>query len=292
MKASFLERLASGADLVSDGATGTNYQAMGLEPGKAPEEWLFEAPDSVLELHRAFIEAGSEIVLTCTFGASPLRLEEGPLQGKAQAVNTRAVELALQAAEDDVLVAGSMGPTGQLCEPLGPLSTEACASSYAVQARALADAGADLLVLETFFALEEATAAIAGVRAATDIPLVVTFSFDRGTKTMMGLSPRDVVEGLRPFELEAIGANCGRSLTDTDVIVDELLACAGETPLWIKPNAGLPTFDGTTFVYDADPATLAAHLAAYLEQGVRVVGGCCGSTPAHIAAVAAGKQGL
>ena len=285
MRPSFAQQLADGRVFLADGATGTNYQAMGLQPGKAPEEWLFDDPEKVLELHRSFIEAGSQIVLTCSFGATRLRLADGPLVGKADAVNTRAVELALDAAQGRALIAGSMGPTGQLCEPLGSLTIEECAANYAEQAHALADAGADLLVLETFFALEEALAAISGIRETSDLPLVVTFSFDRGTKTMMGLSPQDVLGALLPYNLAAVGANCGRSLSDTDLIVDELLSHGGETPIWVKPNAGLPNFDGAKFVYQADPATLAAHLRSYLEKGVRIVGGCCGSTPAHIAAV-------
>jgi len=141
-------------------------------------------------------------------------------------------------------------------------------------------------VLETFFALEEALWAIEGIQSVSDLPLVMSFSFDQGTHTMMGLSPADVVTAVAPLGVAALGANCGRSLDDTDAIVGEFIAAAPELPLWIKPNAGVPRIVGDTVVYDADPEMLAAHVRAYADQGARIVGGCCGSTPEHIAAIA------
>ena len=272
--------------MLADGATGTNYQNMGIEPGVAPEEWVFDAPDRVRELHRRFVEAGSDLLLTCTFGATAPRLADGPLAGRATEVNARAVELAREAAGDDRLVAGSLGPTGQLVEPYGLLTRETAVDAYAEQARALAEGGADLLVLETFFALEEALWAVEGARSATDLPIVASFSFDQGTHTMMGLSPTDVVSAVAPLGVAALGANCGRSLEDTDAIVTEFLAAAPAVPLWVKPNAGVPRIVGDTVVYEADPEMLAEHVRAYVERGARIVGGCCGSTPEHIAAIA------
>jgi 5-methyltetrahydrofolate--homocysteine methyltransferase len=259
---------------------------MGIEPGVAPEEWVFDEPDNVRALHRRFLDAGSDLVLTCTFGATTPRLADGPLAGRAREVNLRAAELARDAAGDDRLVAGSLGPTGQLPEPYGLLTREVCVEAYAEQARALTDGGVDLLVLETFFALEEALWAIEAIQSVSDLPLVLSFSFDQGTHTMMGLSPTDVVEAVAPLGVAALGANCGRSLDDTDAIVREFVAAAPELPLWIKPNAGIPRIVGDTVVYDADPEMLAAHVRAYTDQGARIVGGCCGSTPEHIAAIA------
>jgi methionine synthase I (cobalamin-dependent) len=283
---SFADLLASRPVLLADGATGTNYQNMGIEPGVAPEEWVFDAPDNVRELHRRFLDAGSDLVLTCTFGATTPRLADGPLAGRMREVNMRAAELARDAAGDDRLIAGSMGPTGQLPEPYGLLTRELCVDAYAEQARALADGGVDLLVLETFFALEEALWAIEGVQSASDLPLVMSFSFDQGTHTMMGLSPTDVVTAVAPLGVAALGANCGRSLDDTDAIVGELVGAATGLPLWIKPNAGVPRMVGDTVIYDAGPEMLAEHVRAYADKGARIVGGCCGSTPEHIAAIA------
>ncbi|HZP72806.1 MAG TPA: homocysteine S-methyltransferase family protein [Gaiellaceae bacterium] len=273
--------------VLADGATGTNYQRMGIEPGVAPEEWVFDEPAKVQELHRRFVAAGSQLVLTCSFGASSLRLADERLTGRATEVNRRAAELAREAAGDGVLVAGSIGPTGHLADPLGPLTKELALATFAEQAEALAAGGVDLLVLETFFSLDEGLWAVEAIRRATGLPLVVSYSFDQGTRTMMGLTPTQVVEAFAPLGVDAIGANCGKSLASTDEIVDELLAVAGDLPLWVKPNAGVPRVVGEEVVYDAGPEDLARHLAGYAGRGVKVVGGCCGSTPEHIAAVAA-----
>ena len=285
-RTTFAEQLAERGVLIADGATGTNYQTMGMEPGLAPEEWLFQAPERVVELHRAFVAAGADMVLTCTFGATPLRLTEGPLLGRAREVNLRAAELAREGAGPGRLVAGSLGPTGQLIEPYGLLNREDAAAAYAEQAQALADGGVDLLVLETIFAVEEAVWAVEGIQSVTDLPLVVSFSFDMGTRTMMGLSPTDAVSAVIPLGIAAVGTNCGRSLKDADLVVAEILAVAGDVPVWVKPNAGVPKVVGAEVVYEAGPEMLAEHVARYVEQGVRIVGGCCGSTPEHVAAIA------
>jgi len=284
-RTTFTGRLAQRGVLIADGATGTNYQTMGMEPGLAPEEWLFQAPERVVELHRAFVDAGADIVLTCTFGATPLRLTEGPLAGRAREVNLRAAELAREGAGNN-LVAGSLGPTGQLIEPYGLLNREAAVAAYAEQAGALTEGGVDLLVLETIFAVEEAVWAVEGIQSASSLPLVVSFSFDMGTRTMMGLSPTDAVTAVVPLGLAAVGTNCGRSLQDADLVVTEILAAAGDVPVWVKPNAGVPKVVGSEVVYEAGPEMLAEHVAGYVELGVRIVGGCCGSTPEHVAAIA------
>lgn len=283
---SFTELLEARGTLLADGATGTNYQDMGIEPGVAPEEWVFEAPDRVGELHRSFARAGCDLVLTCTFGGSPLRLEDGPLAGRARELNARAAEIARRAVGEEVLVAGSIGPTGQLVEPFGPLSREAALSAFSEQARALADGGTDLLVLETFFALDEALWAAEAVRSVTELPLVMSFSFDQGTRTMMGLSASDAVAATEPLGLAALGANCGRSLDDTAQLVSEFLDAGLSSPLWVKPNAGVPKVVAAGVVYPEDPDSFAARLGTFAGRGARIVGGCCGSTPAHLAALA------
>ena len=283
---SFFERLDERGVLVADGATATNYQAKGLEPGAPPEQWLFDAPEQVLELHRAYVAAGADLILTCSFGGTRLRLSHSPmLTDRAREVNLRAAELACEASAGHALVAGAMGPTGQLLEPLGPLERDECAAAFAEQAEALTAGGVDLLLIETFYDLAEATAAIEGARSASSLPLAVSFSFDTGRKTMMGLSPAAAVSALATFGVAAVGANCGDSLENADAIVQELLAAAEEIPVWVKPNAGLPRLDGCDFVYDVDPETLASHACRYVDMGARIVGGCCGSTPAHVEAI-------
>jgi 5-methyltetrahydrofolate--homocysteine methyltransferase len=284
----FVDRLNAGEILVADGATGTSYQAMGLSIGVAPEEWVEDHPERVIGLHRAFIEAGSDIILTDTFGGTPLRLRETRFADRAGELNRRAAKLASEAAAGThVLVAGSMGPTGMLMDPLGDLTASAAADAYAEQAAGLVAGGVDLLLLETFFALEEAVAAVEGIRRVTALPLVVSFSFDQGTRTMMGVSPTAMVKAIAPLGVAAIGANCGRSLEDMARVVDELAALDAGIPLWIKPNAGLPRMDGDVARYDTTPETMASFAERFMLAGARIVGGCCGSSPAHVAAIAA-----
>jgi 5-methyltetrahydrofolate--homocysteine methyltransferase len=285
-RTSFLERLARGDVLIADGATGTTCQRMGLPIGVAPEEWVLSEPERIIELHRGFAEAGSDIVLTCTFGGTAIRLADGPLVDRAAELNRRAAELAREAVGQEVLVAGSLGPTGQLCEPLGLLTHDEAAGAYAEQAEALADGGVDLILLETMFCQLEAAAAIEGVRRATDLPFVLAFSFDRGTRTMMGTSTAEVVELALEQGAAAVGANCGTSLENMSSIVAELAAAAPGLPLWVKPNAGLPRMTGDSAVYDVTPEDFAEAARGYVAAGARVVGGCCGSTSDHVRAIA------
>jgi methionine synthase I (cobalamin-dependent) len=285
----FVDRLKTGEILIADGATATNYQQLGMAIGVAPEEWTVDQPEKVLGLHRAFIEAGSDIVLTNTFGATSLRLGESRCAGRALDLNRAAAALAREAASTSpgVLVAGSMGPTGMLMEPLGELTPAHAVDAYAEQAGALTEGGVDLLLLETFFALDEALAAIEGVRRASVLPLVVSFSFDRGTRTMMGLSPTQVIESIGPLGVAAIGANCGRSLQDMERVLHEFAALNAGIPLWIKPNAGLPRMVGDVARYDTAPAEMAEFARRFIDAGAQVVGGCCGSSPEHVRAIAA-----
>ena len=179
-----------------------------------------------------------------------------------------------------------------LMEPFGELTPAAAADAYGEQAAALSDGGVDLLLLETFFSLDEALAAIDGVQRASALPLVVSFSFDRGTRTMMGVSPTAMVEAIRPRGVAAIGANCGRSLADMEQVVAELAALNAGIPLWIKPNAGLPRMVGELARYDTGPAEMAEYARRFIEAGAGVVGGCCGSSPAHIAAIASNARSI
>jgi methionine synthase I (cobalamin-dependent) len=293
MTRGFVERLKAGDLLFADGATATNYQQKGMGIGVAPEEWVFDQPDTVRGLHCAFIDAGADIILTDTFGGTSLRLRESRYAGRASELNRRAAALAREAAgaREGVLVAGSMGPTGMLMEPLGELTAATAASVYGEQAAALSSAGVDLLLLETFFALDEALAAIEGIRRASALPLVVSFSFDQGTRTMMGLSPTKMVEAIRPLGVAAIGANCGRSLADMERVVAELAALHSGIPLWIKPNAGLPRMVGDVARYDTGPDEMADYARRFVEAGAQVIGGCCGTSPEHTRCMIAAASG-
>ena len=286
MTRAFLERLNAGEVLVADGATGTNYQRMGIALGVPPEEWVFDQPENVLTLHRAFVDAGSEIILTDSFGGTRLRMRDSKYASRAPELNCRAAQLARQAAGEQILVAGSMGPTGLLMQPLGELTHDAAAAAYAEQAAALVEGGVDFLLLETFFALDEALAAVEGVRRASQLPLVVSFSYDQGTRTMMGLRPSQVVEAIAPLGVAAIGANCGKSLDAMLQVTQEMAAKKSGRPLWIKPNAGLPRMEGDVAQYDTSPETMAEYALRFIDAGAQVVGGCCGNSPAHVKAIA------
>ena len=284
----FLERLQTNDVLIADGATGTNLQAVGLQPGVSPEEWVFDQPDKILALHQAWVAAGSDIILTCTFGGTRVRMRESKYADRAPELNKRAAGLACEAADAraGVLVAGSIGPTGQLLKPFGPLTLAEAQATFAEQAQALAAGGVDLLVIETQFALEEATAAIEGARSVCELPIVISFSFDRGVRTMMGVKPSQVAATFKSMGVVAIGANCGTTLENMQKIVEEYAAANSGLIIWAKPSAGLPVTKDGTPVYEVTPEQMGEGARRNVQAGARIVGGCCGSTPAHIAAIA------
>ena len=284
----FLERLNSGEILVADGATGSNLQKMGLKPGKPPEDLIIDDPDTILKLASSFAQAGSDIILTCTFGGTRMRMKDSKYQDRAPEVNIRAAEIARKAASlNGGLVAGSMGPIGALVKPYGPVDADDVKATFAEQAKALADGGVDLLLIETMFAFEETNAAFEGARSATDLPIVVSFSYDRGTRTMMGVKPKDVIKKYTELGAALVGANCGTTLENMESVIKEYAATVPSFPLWVKPNAGVPHMDIETEqgVYDMGPEDMAAFSKKYVELGARVIGGCCGNTPEHIAAI-------
>jgi len=288
----FLERLNSGEILVADGATGSNLQKMGLRAGQAPEDLVIDNPEILLELESSFVKAGSDIILTCTFGGTRMRMKDSKYQDRTPEVNIRAAELARKATaasgRTDVLVAGSMGPLGTLIKPYGPLESEDVKATFAEQAKALADGGVDLLVIETMFSFEETTAAFEGARSVTDLPIVVSFSYDRGTRTMMGVKPKDVMKRYSEMGADVVGANCGNTLENMEIIIKEYADTVPNFPMWAKPNAGIPRMDIETeqAIYDMGPEDMANFAKKYVALGAKIVGGCCGSTPEHVAAIA------
>ncbi len=291
-RSGFLERLKSGQTLVSDGATGTNLQQRGLAAGKPGELWLVERPEEILRLHKEFVAAGSDIILTCTFGGTSVRLAQEGWGERAVEINQSAVALAREAVQGtETLVAGSIGPTGQMLKPLGTLDETDCYKSFEEQARALAEAGVDLLVVETQYDLTEAGLALKAVRAVTDLPLVCSFSYDRGTRTMMGVKPAQMASAFAK-EADVLGINCGKSLEDNLSVLKDLRAVT-DLPIWFKPNAGLPQIDADGRpTFDITPQQMGSLASDWIAAGASVVGGCCGSSPEHIhqIALAAKKQ--
>jgi len=273
--------------LISDGATGTNLIQRGLPQGKTAEEWVLENPNEILRLHQDFVQAGSDLFLTSTFGGSKIRLEQSGLSDKFAEVNSRAVALAKEAAYNTkVLVAGSIGPLGHMLKPLGPLEEKDAEIFYLDQSKILVESGVDLLVVETQFDLAEASIAVNAALGSGNLPVICSFSFDRGTKTMMGVSPAKFAKAIGNTGVTALGINCGKSLEDNVNALKEL-ADATDLPIWFKPNAGLPriTDDGKPF-YDVTPEIMASHVESWIASGAKIIGGCCGTTPAHLNAIA------
>lgn len=269
--------------VISDGATGTNLIARGLPNGVTAEHWVLENPDAIMQLHRDFVESGSQIILTSTFGASAIRLKHAGLEDRFREVNSKAVQLAKNAAEgSDVLVAGSIGPLGEMLKPLGLVEVEDAQKFYADQANILVLEGVDLIVIETQFDITEAQAAVEGVRSVSDIGLICSFSFDRGTKTMMGVSPSKFAQAMDSYDLSALGINCGKSLEDNRNCLEELRE-ATHLPIWYKPNAGLPEINNEgKAVYSLTPEQMGAAAKEWPRLGANFIGGCCGTSPLHL----------
>jgi 5-methyltetrahydrofolate--homocysteine methyltransferase len=273
--------------LVADGATGTMLQKAGLPAGMAPERWNLENPNAVRALYRSYVAAGSDLILTNTFGGTRVRLKREGLDDRVHEINLAAAQLAVEAAGERALAVGDMGPTGEMLAPLGELTYEDALAAFAEQAAGLAEGGVHALLIETMSDISEIQAAIEGVRRVTDLPLLATMSFDTKGRTMMGVKPGFAATTLHRLGVEVIGANCGRTLTETLEAVLRMREAVPDSVLMAKPNAGLPHAEGAHLVYDVTPEVMADYARRFVEEaGVRVIGGCCGSTPEHIAAIA------
>jgi 5-methyltetrahydrofolate--homocysteine methyltransferase len=280
------EILKKTGTLVADGATGTMLQNSGLPHGAAPERWNLENPSAVRALYRAYVDAGADIILTNTFGGSRTRLEREDLGEKTSEINRAAARLAREVAGDKVIVFGDIGPTGKLLTPLGPLVPADAVDAFAEQAAALAEGDTDAILIETMSDLAEAQLAIEGVRKVVGLPILVTFSFDTRGHTMMGLKPALAAREIWAMGVAAVGANCGRTLSETLSAIQSMRQAVPEAVLMAKPNAGLPHADGGDLVYDVTPEIMADYALKFAAEGVKIFGGCCGSTPDHIRAVA------
>jgi 5-methyltetrahydrofolate--homocysteine methyltransferase len=281
--------LQSGKPILLDGAMGTMLMDAGMEAGESPEEWNVLHPDKVRKIHRDYIQAGSQIILTNSFGGSSIRLETHGLSERVVELNRAAganARAEADGAAQTVLVAGSIGPTGQLMEPLGTMSAAQAEQSFANQATGLAAGKVDLFWIETMSALEEVKAAIAGVRSVSDLPIAVTMSFDSHGRTMMGVSPQDAVGELQTLDIQLLGANCGTGSDELIEAIQAIQAADPKLPIIAKANAGVPKMVGTEIVYDGSPEVMAAYTTKVWKEGARLIGGCCGSTPEHIRAMA------
>ncbi len=278
--------LAERRYLLVDGAMGTELFARGLESGGAPELWNLEHPDRVRAVHDDYIAAGSDIVLTNSFGGTAFRLKLHHLEDRVVELNKAAASVArdaADAADRAVIVAGSMGPSGELLEPMGTMTPETCAAAFADQARGLAEGGADMLWIETMSHLDEVAAAIEGARSVSDLPISVTLSFDTAGRTMMGVTGDEAARRLSALGVVALGANCGNNLADTEAAMAEMRQSDPDLILISKANAGMPEWHGAELHYSGSPDVMAAHAHRQRDAGVQIIGGCCGSSPEHVA---------
>ncbi len=288
------ELLAERKLLFCDGAWGTQLAERGLPAGEVPERWNLERPDHVRAVAAAYVEAGSDVILTNTFGASRIKLARAGLDERAEEVNRRGAELSREAAGERALVFASVGPSGEFMAPLGAVNEEQMAACFAEQAGALAAGGADAIVIETMTDLAEAKAALRGVREAASLPAVVSMTFERGMKgfaTMMGVRPAPAAAELAAAGADAVGTNCGRGIEDAAEIV-ALMRAETDLPVWAKPNAGLPQLVEGRTVFPATPEQMAGGVPALVGAGARIVGGCCGTTPEHVRAMVALREAL
>ncbi|KAB2873359.1 MAG: betaine--homocysteine S-methyltransferase [Bauldia sp.] len=281
--------LAEKGVLLADGATGTNLFAMGLEAGEAPELWNEAHPERVAALHRGFIDAGADIILTNSFGGTRHRLKLHHAQDRVHALNRKAAEIARSVADQagrKVIVAGSVGPTGELLQPLGALTYEEAVDAFAEQIEGLKAGGAEVAWIETMSAPDEIRAAAeAAIRVG--LPYTYTGSFDTAGRTMMGLAPKDihgVADGLGDAPA-AVGANCGVGASDTLTALLDMSGAKPEATIVVKGNCGIPEFRGTEIHYSGTPELMADYARLAVDAGARIVGGCCGTSFAHLKAM-------
>ena len=286
----FSSLLASRPWLLADGATGSNLFDVGLMSGDAPELWNVEHPDRISALHQSFVDAGADIILTNSFGGTAYRLKLHHAESRVAELNEAAARLARQVADASgrmVAVAGSMGPTGEIMQPIGPLSCELAKEAFAEQARSLAAGGVDVLWLETMSSKEEVEAAVAGA-ATVGLPIVCTLSFDTNGRTMMGISPSDFagLEKTLVPRLAACGTNCGIGASEVVACIHNLAEAMGpEVVLVAKGNCGIPQYVDGAICYNGTPELMSVYAKMALDAGARIIGGCCGTTAKHLRAM-------
>ncbi|NIQ97478.1 MAG: dihydropteroate synthase, partial [Desulfuromonadales bacterium] len=276
--------------LVLDGAMGTMLQARGLEPGGCPEEMNLLRPEVVEGVHREFADAGADILVTNTFGGNRTKLAHYDLQDRLEMINAAGVEVARRAATSGQFVAASIGPTGRFVEPVGDASFDEMVDIFAEQVRAFAAAGADLITLETFLDIRELRAAAVACREFSDLPVMALMTFDDGGRTVLGTPPEAAAVTLDGLGLDVIGSNCGLGPEGIYAVLEKMRSVTN-VPLISQANAGLPELRGGETVFPATPEDMTAFHERLIALGVRVVGGCCGTTPAHIRAMADALKG-
>lgn len=285
----FAELVNSEPTILLDGAMGTMLMAAGMKTGSSPDEMNITNPDIVQGVHKAYIQAGSRIILTNSFGGTGIRMKQHGFEDRVIEFNKAAAENAraeAQAAPHTVVVAGSMGPTGEMMKPMGKLTFEDAKAAFAEQAKGLAAGGVEAFWVETMSDLEEIRAAIEGAKSVSDLPVVATMTFDTNGRTMMGVAPEKAMKALISYGVTALGGNCGNGPDEIFAVIEKMKAENGGVPLVAKANAGLPKIVGGEIVYDGTPEVMAGYALKVRELGAKFIGACCGSSPEHIRAMA------
>ncbi|OQY00980.1 MAG: methionine synthase [Bacteroidetes bacterium 4572_117] len=281
-----LDKLKEGQVLLSDGAWGTMLFEKGLTAGECPELWNITNRDKVFEIAQSYIKAGADIIETNSFGSSGIKLELFDLADRAEEINIKAAEISRDAAGNDHYVFGSIGPSGKILM-MGDVTEEQLYKTFSRQSAALEKGGADAIIIETITALDEAMIAIRAAKENTGLPVVCTFTFDKTVnndfRTMMGVSPTEMTENLINSGVDIIGTNCGNGFDGMLEIVKEIRQTNATIPLMVQANAGLPQLINGQSVFPESPDEMAAKLPLLIDLGVNTIGGCCGTTPKHIA---------
>jgi len=280
-----IDRLKKGEILISDGAMGTSLQAMGLGLGQAPEEWNILNPEDVRKVHESFIGAGSNMIITNTFGANPVKLKTAGLSEKFKEINAAAVKIAKEAAKNTAYVLGDMGPTGEFLKPVGNCSEGDFYSVFVEQAEILAKSGVGAFIIETMSGLDELKIAVSACKKV-GLPVIASMTFNvtqKGYRTMAGVSVEQAAESLLDLGCEVIGANCGCGSKQMTEIMQQFKKAAGNSAFLIaQPNAGMPKLVKDKTIFDETPADFARSVKGLVGLGVNIIGGCCGTTPEHI----------